>query len=141
LHELLEQLAVMRPATEGTLAELIDALPPTTLRDSLLVIISTRPLNLAEEAERSTRLAAASARNLLSRTIVLNAAQGELADLFQFAGSTSRNLLEQRVSNADQERMTSQEERRRGKLSADERLDDRPPEPTRFDAHDGKAGS
>ena len=29
LHELLEQLAVLRPATEGTLAELIDTLPAT----------------------------------------------------------------------------------------------------------------
>jgi uncharacterized protein (DUF58 family) len=141
LHELLEQLAVMRPATEGTLAELIDALPPTTLRDSLLVIISTRPLNLAEEAERSTRLAAASARNLLARTILLNSAQGELSDLFHFAGSTSRNLLEQRVSSADQERMTSQEERRRGMHSGDEKVDDKAPGPRRLDAHDGKAGS
>ena len=37
--------------------------------------------------------------------IVLDASQGELADLIQFAGSTSRNLLEQRLSSADQERM------------------------------------
>ena len=104
----------MRPATEGNLAELIDALPATTLRDSLMIIVSTRPLNLAEEAERSTRLATASARNLLARAIVSNAAQGELSDLFQFADSTSRSLLEQRHPSADQERISSQEERRRG---------------------------
>ena len=78
LHELLEQLAVMRPATEGNLAELIDALPGTTLRDSLIIIVSTRSLNLAEEAERSSRMATASARNLLGRAILLNASQGEL---------------------------------------------------------------
>ena len=114
LHELLEQLAVLRPATEGTLAELIDALPATALRDSLLIIVSTRPLQLAEEAERSKRLAGTSARTLLARAIVLNAAQGELSELIQDAGSSSRNLLEQRVSSADQERLTSQEQRRRG---------------------------
>ena len=105
---------MLRPATEGTLAELIDALPATALRDSLLIIVSTRPLQLAEEAERSKRLAGTSARTLLARAIVLNAAQGELSELIQDAGSSSRNLLEQRVSSADQERLTSQEQRRRG---------------------------
>jgi uncharacterized protein (DUF58 family) len=120
LHELLEQLAVLRPATEGTLAELIDALPATALRDSLLIIVSTRPLQLAEEAERSKRLAGTTARTLLARAIVLNAAAGELGELIQDAGSSSRNLLEQRVSSSEQERLTSQEERRRGFSSADE---------------------
>ncbi len=120
LHELLELLAVLRPATEGTLAELIDALPATALRDSLLIIVSTRPLQLAEEAERSKRLAGTSARTLLARAIVLNAAQGELSELIQDAGSSSRNLLEQRVSSADQERLTSQEQRRGGLTSADD---------------------
>ena len=56
LHELLEQLAVMRPATEGALSALFDALPPATLRESILIVASTRPVNLLEEAERSTRL-------------------------------------------------------------------------------------
>jgi uncharacterized protein (DUF58 family) len=141
LHELLEQLAVMRPATEGSLAELIDALPPTTLRDSLLVIVSTRPINLAEEAERSTRLAVGSARNLLGRAVVLNASQGELMGLFQFAGSTSRTLLEQRHSSGEQERLTSQEERRRGKLSAEENFETKVALPRLPQATDGKAGS
>ena len=63
LHELLEQLAVLRPATEGTLAELIDTLPAALLRDSLLIIVSTRPINLVEEAERSSRLAGSSSRS------------------------------------------------------------------------------
>ena len=69
LHELLERLALLRPATEGTLAELIDALPASSLRDSLLIIVSTRPINLAEESERSSRLTGSPARNLLSRAI------------------------------------------------------------------------
>jgi hypothetical protein len=113
LHELLQQLAVLRPATEGNLAELVDALTTTTLRDSLLVIVSTRPINLAEEAERSTRLAGAACRNILGRAVVLNAAQGDLSDMFHYARSTSRTLLEQRVSSAEQDRLSSQEERRR----------------------------
>ena len=37
----------------GRLAELFDALPPPTLRESLLIVVSTRPVNLVEEAERS----------------------------------------------------------------------------------------
>ena len=87
LHELLEQLAVMRPATEGTLAALLDALPPPTLREALLIIVSTRPVNLAEEAERSARLSGASARSLLGRVDrARTPSQGDLADLIQFAG-------------------------------------------------------
>src|SRR5271165_2716645 len=114
LHELLEQLAVLRPATEGTLAELLDALPATLVRGSLLCIVSTRPVNLAEEAERSVRLGGASARALLGRAIVLNAATGELSELVQDVGSASRELIEQRLSGTDQERLSSQEEKRRG---------------------------
>ena len=119
LHELLERLALLRPATEGTLAELIDMLPATALRHSLLIIVSTRPINLAEEAERSSRLAGSSSRNLLSRAIVLNTARGELSKLIQDAGSTSRIQLEQRFSTAEQDRFSSQEDRRLGVQSAD----------------------
>ncbi len=119
LHELLERLAVLRPATEGTLAELIDALPATALRNSLLIIVSSRPVNLVEEAERSSRLAGSSSRNLLSRAIVLNAAQGELSELFHDASSTSRRLLEQRFSTAEEDRLSSQEDWRRNVQSTD----------------------
>ena len=105
-----------------------------TLRDSLIIIVSTRSLNLAEEAERSSRMATASARNLLGRAVVLNAAQGELADLIQFADSTSRRLLEQRGPSTDQERTSSQEERRRALLPADEDPEDR----VRAGSPDGK---
>jgi uncharacterized protein (DUF58 family) len=121
LHELLEQLAVMRPATEGTLAELFDALPLTALRDSLLIIVSTRPIHLAEEAERSARLAGPSSRNLLARAIVLNAACGELAELVSDGGASSRTLLEQRFSSGERQRFASQEERRRNVSSSDEK--------------------
>jgi uncharacterized protein (DUF58 family) len=119
LHELLEQLAVLRPATEGTLAELLDLLPPAALRDSLLIIVSTRPIHLADEAERSARLAGPTARKLLGRAIVLNAAAGELADLIQDVVAGSRTLIEQRLTSAEQDRLSSQEERRRAVASSD----------------------
>jgi uncharacterized protein (DUF58 family) len=122
LHELLAMLAVMRPASEGSLAELIDAVPASTLRDAQLIIISTRPLNLAEEAERSTRLSGTTARSLLARAAVFNAAQGELSDLFQYPGGTARTVLEQRLSSAEQDRLSSQEDRRRGLTSAEGKL-------------------
>jgi uncharacterized protein (DUF58 family) len=94
LHELLELLAVMRPATEANLAALFDALPPATLRESVLIIVSTRPVNLLEEAERSARLSGSSARGLLGRVILLDASRGDLADLVQFAESPSATALQ-----------------------------------------------
>lgn len=84
LHELLEQLAVMRPSSEGSLANLFDALPPSMLREAVLVVVSTRPVNLVEEAERSARLSGASTRGLLGRVILLDASSGELADFVQY---------------------------------------------------------
>jgi uncharacterized protein (DUF58 family) len=113
LHELLEQLAIMRPVAEGGLAELFDVMPPTALREAILVVISTRPINLIEEAERSSRFSGASARGLLGRVIMLNASQGEITSLFQFDEETTRDLLQQRQSSAIQERRSNQGVRRR----------------------------
>jgi len=84
LHELLEQLAVMRPSGEGTLAGLFDAVPPATLREAALIIVSTRPVNLLEETERSARLGGASSRSLMGRVMLLDVSNGDLADLIQF---------------------------------------------------------
>ena len=56
LHELLEQLAMMRPASEGGLAELFDVMPPAVLREALMVIISSRP---AQPDRRSRAFVAA----------------------------------------------------------------------------------
>jgi uncharacterized protein (DUF58 family) len=84
LHELLEQLATMKPTTEGRLATLLDALPPATLRESIFVVVSSRPINLVEEAERSARLSGASARGLFSRVTLLDVSAGDLAPLIQF---------------------------------------------------------
>jgi uncharacterized protein (DUF58 family) len=122
LHELLEKLAVMRPVSEGGLAELFDVMPPVVLREAILVIVSTRPLNLIEEAERSSRFSGTSARGLLGRALVLNSTQGDLAPLLQFAEDSTRDLLQQRLSSAIQERLSSQEQRRKG-LSSDDGSD------------------
>jgi uncharacterized protein (DUF58 family) len=86
LHELLEQLAILRPTAEGQLAALFDAVPAATLRDALIVVVSTRPVNLIEESERSARLSGASGRGLAARVIVLDATRGDLADLIEFDG-------------------------------------------------------
>jgi uncharacterized protein (DUF58 family) len=113
LHELLEQLAMMRPASEGGLAELFDVMPPAVLREALMVIISCRPVNLIEEAERSSRLSGSSARSLLGRVLVLNSTQGDLAPLFQLADNSTRDILQHRLSSAVEERRSSQGQRRR----------------------------
>ncbi len=94
LHELLEQLAVMRSSTEGTLSALFDVLPPATLRESILIVISTRPLNLNEEAERSARLSGGAARGLVGRIHLLDATRGDLDNLIQFTEVPSATLLE-----------------------------------------------
>jgi hypothetical protein len=84
----------MRPATEGSLAALFDALPPASLRESVLIIVSTRPINLLEEAEHSARLSGGAARGLLGRVILLDASRGDLADMIEFAESPSATALE-----------------------------------------------
>jgi len=93
----------------------------STLRDALLVIVSTRPINLAEEAERSLRLSKAASRNLIGRAVVLNAAQGDLSEMFQYARTSSRTLLEHRSSSTDQERLQTHEERRLAVGQAEDR--------------------
>lgn len=84
LHEVLEQLAVLRPATEGGLAALLDAMPTVMIRESLLVVISTRPVNLIDEAEKTARLGGTSARSLMGRITFLDASRGDLVDLIKF---------------------------------------------------------
>jgi uncharacterized protein (DUF58 family) len=101
LHELLEQLAVLRPATEGSLAALFDTLPPSALRESVLVIVSTRPLNLIEEAERSVRLSGASSRGLLGRILLLDGSRGDLVGLVEQGGVNMSRTVGRREPVAD----------------------------------------
>ena len=89
LHEMLEQLATLKAAPDGKFADLLDVVPPSTLRESILIIVSTRSLNLQAEAETSTRLPSSAIRGLMSRVMLLDASKGQLADLIQF-GSSAR---------------------------------------------------
>ena len=93
LHEFLEQLATLRSSTEGGLSALLDVVPPSTIRESYLIVVSTRPINLLEEAERSSRLSGPALRGLLSRVLLLDASKGDLTDLIQFGkdGSTANS--------------------------------------------------
>jgi uncharacterized protein (DUF58 family) len=84
LHEMLSQLAVLRGSSEGALASLFDVVPPPLLRDGLLVVVSTRPLNLVEEAERSVRLRGGAGRGLLGRVLSFDASRGDLAGLVDY---------------------------------------------------------
>jgi uncharacterized protein (DUF58 family) len=88
LHELLEQLAVLRPTTEGRLAGLLDVVPPSTLREAVFIVISTRPINMQEEAEKTARLSGASSRGLLGRVTLLDSSHGDLADLIQYGDAS-----------------------------------------------------
>jgi hypothetical protein len=120
LHELLEQLAVLRSSSEGGLAELLDVLPPVVLREAMIIVVSTRPLNLIEEADRSRRLAGTAARGIAGRISLLNASQGDLLPLFQPSDSPTGSLLRVRLGGAIPERLTGQGQRRREAASEDD---------------------
>lgn len=89
LHELLEVLATLRPATEGELTALLDVAPPVTLRGSFLVVVSTRPIQWMEETERSSRLSGPAGRGLAGRVLVLDASRGDLDEMVRFNDRTS----------------------------------------------------
>ncbi|GIW88836.1 MAG: membrane protein [Isosphaeraceae bacterium] len=86
-HELLQTLAVHRAQSEGHLSSLFDALPPAVLRDALIVVVTTRPVNLAEEAARVTRLTETAARSLASRLVILEVHRGDLDPYITFDAS------------------------------------------------------
>ena len=83
LHEMLEQLATLRASADGSLATLLDAVPPSTLRESALIVVSTRHLNLQAEADKSTRLPSSAIRGFLARVTSIDVSKGELDELFQ----------------------------------------------------------
>ncbi|MDX2039281.1 MAG: DUF58 domain-containing protein [Isosphaeraceae bacterium] len=89
LHETLEQLAILRPVNEGSLAGLLDALPPVTLREALIVIVSTRSINLNEEAEKTTRLSGGASRGLVGRVTLFDGSRTDLSEFIQFDDARS----------------------------------------------------
>ncbi|WZO99495.1 DUF58 domain-containing protein [Isosphaeraceae bacterium EP7] len=122
LHELLEHLATLKGSPEGQLSALFDALPPATLREAILVVISTRPLNLTEEGERSARLSGASARGLLGRVISFDASKGDLNDLIQFGKPVVQAAASRREADDvvfDRISSTGSREVRRASLSGE----------------------
>ncbi len=102
LHEFLDQLATLRPTPEGGLAALLDVVPASTLRESILFVVSTRPINLNEEVERSTRLAASSLRGLMTHATLLDASKGDLADYVQFGAGGGPASLQRGRRPADE---------------------------------------
>ena len=90
LHEMLEQLATLRPSPDGSVASLFDMIPPSILREAYLVVVSTRPLNMAEEAEKSIWLSGSALRGLLGRVVLLDASKGDLNDLIKFEKGPAR---------------------------------------------------
>jgi uncharacterized protein (DUF58 family) len=114
LHELLEQLATLRPSPEASLSALLDVVPSSTLRESFLIVVSTRPLNLLEEAERSTRLSATSLRGLVGRVTLLDASKGDLGPLIQFGKPSGAGYLRR---GADSEGEVPSNEVDRGRLA------------------------
>jgi hypothetical protein len=53
------------------------------MRDAFLIVVSTRPLNVVEELERSRRGSDGAGHRLGGRVLTLNAARGELAEYFR----------------------------------------------------------
>ena len=115
LHELLEQLAVVRSSAEGTLSALLDILPPSTLREASLIVISTRPVNLVEEAEQSARLSGGASRGMLGRVVLLDASHGDLDELVEYQSASQASDL---TSRDPQTRLPAGEATREG-LAAD----------------------
>ncbi len=117
LHELLEQLAILRPAPEGSIASLLDALPPAILRESILILVTNRQVNLFEEAEKTSRLAGGAARGLMGRVVLLDASRGDLDDLVQFVHAAPAETLTRRdlpSGERDPEDVSLSRETRRG---------------------------
>ena len=96
LHGLLEQLAILRPSSHGGFSALFDALPPAMIRDSVLIAVSSRPVNLIEEAEKSLRLSGAGARSSLGKIRMLDVSRGDLAEYFEYDSMATNGVLQAR---------------------------------------------
>lgn len=84
LHEMLESLATVKVNHELSLHQLFDILPPATLREAIFVIVTTRPIEIAEEAAKSDRLRAAAGRGLANRMVLLDVSKGDLEGLVEY---------------------------------------------------------
>jgi len=90
MHECLENLAVLKSHPEGKPADLIELLPPSTLREAFFVIVTTRPLTVADLAPTSNGCSPWWTRGFAQRAIILNAARGDLDDYIQFSETAAK---------------------------------------------------
>lgn len=93
LHEMLESLATIKPNHELSLYQLLDILPPATLREAIFVVITTRPVVLADEAQKSDRLRSAAGRGLSNRIVMLDVSKGDLAGLVEYGSDSMRYYM------------------------------------------------
>ena len=95
LHEMLTCLATIKPNHELSIHQLMEIMPPATLREAIFIIVSTRPMQWSEELARSERLRSASGRGLTNRIVFLDASAGALEPLIEFDRRGSKSKLEQ----------------------------------------------
>lgn len=95
LHEMLTCLATIKPNHDLSIHQLMEIMPPATLREAIFIIVSTRPMQWSEELARSERLRSASGRGLTNRIVFLDASSGALDPLIEFDRRGSKSKLEQ----------------------------------------------
>ena len=83
MHELLSNLSVLQGSSQGNIASLLEVIPPGIIRDSTVVIVTTRTIRLSDEVKQATKQAEAKIRGLSSKALVLNVTEGELSPFFQ----------------------------------------------------------
>jgi hypothetical protein len=94
LHEMLTCLATIKPNHELSIHQLMEIMPPATLREAIFIIVSTRPMQWGDELSKSERLRSASGRGLAHRIVFLDASSGVLDDLLEFDRRGSGTRLE-----------------------------------------------
>lgn len=95
LHEMLSCLATVKPNHDLSIHQLLEIMPPATLREAIFIIVSTRPMQWSDEFSRSERLRSASGRGLANRIVFLDASTGALEPLLEFDHRGSKPRLEQ----------------------------------------------
>ena len=91
MHELLTTLSTLQSTASGQVSALMETIPPAMVRDSTIVLVTTRPIDLNAESQRSTKIADGHLREFTSRLLILNARNGDLTPYFEHHGPTDSN--------------------------------------------------
>jgi len=83
MHEILNTLSTLEAHTTGQISTLFENIPPAIVRDSTLVLITTRPFDTRDLSTRSTGVQDVHFREFANRLLVLNAHRGELGPYFE----------------------------------------------------------